>query len=212
MCNNQNIKKEFISNCISKDYIPLDLTVTFLRWKNYNEFDDVFMIQDFKKDKDLTSLKIDKIATVLETILRKVLNKVTVHLVGTKNYTRNNHFSKIPFVFYNMEKMKQYVRLAMVQTVKGSENIHQLHYHGLILVHPDTKDKIKDLLNEGSLRAIIGSISSTIQGIKIGGAYNVNDWFNYMNKGIEKADQMFYYAYGGFFPGKLTEALERMKA
>lgn len=202
--NTENRKERFIDHCIKNKYKPYALTVTFLNSKDYqNYFPDYEYYRKQVDDKNFDVL--DNHAVKLEYKFRMILNKMSSFILNTKNITRPNNSSKLPFVFYTMELMNYWSRRMAIENVKGSINISPLHFHGLMLAHPVTISRTDEIKNPETFRFALKKLSSIVQEYELKEAPDPVGWNNYMNKDQEN----IFAPYGGFYPKKFLET-ERM--
>lgn len=198
--NTENIKERFIDNCIKNNYKPYALTVTFLNSPDYqNYFPDS---EYYSKQVDNRNFDVlDNYATKLEYKFRTILNKMSSFILNTRNITRPNNSSRLPYVFYTMERMNYWSRRRAIENVKGSINISPLHFHGLMLAHPVTISRTDEIRNPETFRFSLKKLSSIVQEYELKETSDSFGWNNYMNKDQDK----FFAAYGGFYPKKFLE-------
>lgn len=195
-----NRKEIFIDHCIKNNYKPYALTVTFLNSKNYqNYFPDYEYYKNKVDNRDFDYLHAH--GSKIEYNFRRILNKMSSFILNTRNITRPNHYSKLPFVFYTMERMKYGVRKMALENTEGSINISPLHYHGLILAHPVTISRTDEIKNPETFRFALKKLSPIVQQYELKEAPDPFGWNNYINKDQEG----FFTAYGGFYPGTFLE-------
>lgn len=196
----ENIKERFIDHCIKNNYKPYALTVTFLNSQNYqNYFPDYEFYSKQVGDRNFDVL--DNYATKMGYKFRVILNKMSSFILNTRNITRPNNSSKLPYVFYTMERMNYGSRRRALENVKGSINISPLHFHGLMLAHPVTISRMDEIKNPETFRFAIKELSSIVQAYELKEAPDSFGWNSYINKDQEN----FFAAYGGFYPKKFLE-------
>lgn len=196
----ENRKERFIEHCIKNNYKPYALTVTFLNSPDYqNYFPDY---EFYNKQEDNRNFDVlNNHAVKLEYKFRVILNKMSSFILNTSNITRPNNSSKLPFVFYTMERMNYWARRRAIENIKGSINISPLHFHGLMFAHPVTISRTDEIKNPETFRFAIKNQSPLVQNYELKDSYDPFGWYNYMNKDQEP----FFAPYGGFYPKKFLE-------
>jgi hypothetical protein len=186
-----------IRRLIKDGYVAYDMTITF---RQSDSMLDKYPDHVLYRTKDSHSTEISKAhhrADMLHKKYRLLLNKLSEHLLQTKNLTRKNHSANIPQVFYRMELSDIRNRRAAMENNKETKNICPLHYHALIMLKDSLSFRMKDFLGVDKLLEIDQSIqSSYIREIGRDCFDDIERWYRYTTK----SESFLYTAYGGIYP------------